>query len=160
VDVGGTNFERTSMGLTWSPDSKWLAYAKTFPNNFRRIVTWSVDSGEAHPLTDPMADAFSPSWDRDGRHMYFLASTDLALGSGWANTSSMVADPTYGAYVMVLRADDPTPFPPKATKRRCGRRRRNPRRVRRPKGPSQKRMPMSGSTWTGSSGGCSPSPCR
>ncbi len=114
VDIGGNNFERTSMGLTWSPDSRWLAYAKTFPNNFRRIVAWSAESGEAHALTDLMADAFSPSWDRNGRHMYFLASTDLALGSGWANTSSIGADPTYGAYVIVLRADDPTPFPPES----------------------------------------------
>ncbi|MCJ7630226.1 MAG: hypothetical protein MUO50_17775, partial [Longimicrobiales bacterium] len=114
ADVGGTNFERESMGLSWSPDSKWLAYAKTFPNNFRRIVAWSVEQEEAFPLTDPMADAYSPAWDRDGRHMYFLASTDLALGSGWANTSSITADPTYGAYVLVLRADDSTPFPPES----------------------------------------------
>jgi len=114
VDVGGTNFERTSMGLTWSPDSRWLAYAKTFPNNFRRIAVWSVEENEVHAITDPMADAFSPSWDRGGRYMYFLASTDLALGSGWANTSSITADPTYGAYLLVLRDDDPTPFPPES----------------------------------------------
>jgi tricorn protease len=111
ADVGGTTLERGGMGITWSPDSKWLAYAKTFSNNFRRIVAWSVDSGETLTLTDPLADATSPAWDRDGRHMYFLASTNLALGSGWANTSSMSADPTYAAYVMILRADDPTPFP-------------------------------------------------
>lgn len=111
ADVGGNNLERGSMGLTWSPDSKWLAYAKSFPNNYRRVVAWSVDSGEALTLTDPLADATSPAWDRDGRHLYFLASTNLALGSGWANTSSIAADPTYAAYVMILRADDPTPFP-------------------------------------------------
>jgi tricorn protease len=111
ADVGGTNLERGGMGLVWSPDSKWLAYARTFPNNFRRIVAWSVDSGETVTLTDPLADATSPAWDRDGRHLYFLASTNLALGSGWANTSSIGADPTYAAYVMILRSDDPTPFP-------------------------------------------------
>ncbi|MFC1661717.1 PDZ domain-containing protein [Gemmatimonadota bacterium] len=111
ADIGGTTLERGGMGVTWSPDSKWLAYAKTFPNNFRRIVAWSVDSGETVTLTDPLADATSPAWDRDGRHLYFLASTNLALGSGWANTSAMSADPTYAAYVMILRADDPTPFP-------------------------------------------------
>jgi tricorn protease len=110
IDVGGTNLERGGMGLTWSPDSKWLAYAKTFPNNLHRIVTWSVESGDAHPITDAMADAVRPAWDRDGRHLYFLASTNLALGSGWANTSTMQADPSYGAYVTVLRSDDPTPF--------------------------------------------------
>ena len=114
VDVGGTNIERGGMGLTWSPDSKWLAYSKTFPNNLRRIVVWSVETGTATPITDMMADASSPAWDRDGRHLYFLASTNLALASGWANTSSMQADPTYAAYVSVLRADDASPFPPES----------------------------------------------
>ncbi len=110
ADVGGTNLERGNMGITWSPDSKWLAYARTFPNNYRRIVAWSVEDGRSGALTDPLADATSPAWDRDGRHLYFLASTDLALGSGWANTSSIAADPTYAAYVMILRSDDPSPF--------------------------------------------------
>ena len=111
VDTGGANIERGGMGLTWSHDSKFLAYAKTFPNNFRRIVVWSRDSSATWELTDALADASSPAWDRNGRHLYFLASTNLALGSGWANTSSIAADPTQGVYLTVLRADDPTPFP-------------------------------------------------
>ncbi|MEK7667474.1 MAG: PDZ domain-containing protein [Gemmatimonadota bacterium] len=118
VDTGGINIERGGMGLTWSPDSKFLAYAKTFPNNFRRIVVWSRDSSATWALTDALADASSPAWDRNGRHLYFLASTNLALGSGWANTSSITADPTQGVYLMVLRADDPTPFPPRSDEER------------------------------------------
>lgn len=35
ADIGGTNLDRGNMGLTWSPDSKWLAYAKSAPNNFQ-----------------------------------------------------------------------------------------------------------------------------
>jgi len=111
VDVAGTNLEIGGMGLTWSPDSKWLAYAKTGENMFGRIVVWSVDEDETFVLTDPLADATAPAFDRDGRHLYFLASTDLALRSGWANTSSMTADPSYDAWAMILRDDDPTPFP-------------------------------------------------
>jgi tricorn protease len=114
ADVGGTNLERGGMDPSWSPDSNWLVYSKTFPNNYRRIVVWNQQTGEATPLTDEMADARGPSWDRDGRHLYFLASTDLALGSGWANTSSITADASWSAYVAVLRADDPTPFPPQS----------------------------------------------
>ncbi|MBW3553722.1 MAG: PDZ domain-containing protein, partial [Gemmatimonadetes bacterium] len=114
ADVGGVNIERGGMGLTWSPDSRWLAYAKTGANNFRRIMAWSVNRGQATALTDPMADAFAPAWDRDGRHLYFLAGTDLGLGAGWANTSAMRAEPSYGAYVMVLRESDPTPFVPRS----------------------------------------------
>ncbi len=111
ADRGGDSNDRTSMRPVWSPDSRWLAYENRFPNQFRRIVVWSVDSGETHVLTDPMADAFSPAWDRDGRHLWFLAGTDLGRAAGWANTSAITATPTYGAYVMILRSDDPTPFP-------------------------------------------------
>jgi len=77
-------------------------------------VVWSLDTGETHQLTGPMADATSPSWDRDGEHLYFLASTDLGLSSSWANTSSMYGDPSYGAYVAVLRADGEAPFAPES----------------------------------------------
>ncbi len=112
ADTGSNQSERGSMGLVWSPDSRWLAYAKAGPNNFRRIVAWNAETGEARPLTDELADATAPAWDRDGRHLWFLASTDLALNSGWANTSTVrAAAPTYAAYVMVLRDDDPSPFP-------------------------------------------------
>ena len=114
ADVDGSNVGRGGMGLTWSPDSKWLAYAKYFPNNFHRIVVWTEERGTSTPLTDALADAVMPAWDRNGRHLYFLASTDLALGSGWANTSSIAANPTYGAYLAVLRANDSTPFIPRS----------------------------------------------
>jgi tricorn protease len=114
ADIAGSNIQRGSMGLVWSPDSKWLAYSKTAPNNFGRITVWSVATGQARALSDPMADAASPAWDRDARHLYFLASTDAALGSGWANTSAIMARPTFAAYVAVLRKDDPPPFPLKS----------------------------------------------
>lgn len=114
IDTGGTNIERGRMGLTWSTDSKWLAYAKTGTNNFRQIIVWSVENKSTHALTNSFADSYSPAWDRDGRHFYFLASTNLALSSGWANTSSMTADPDHEAYVIILRKDDPSPFVPKS----------------------------------------------
>ncbi len=110
ADIGGNNIERGNNGITWSPDSKWLAYSKTGTNNFRQIFVWSLESKIVNPLTDPFADSFSPSWDKNGKQFYFLASTDVALGSGWANTSAMTAKPTYSAYLINLRFDDKTPF--------------------------------------------------
>jgi len=114
IDTGGMNLERGNMGLSWSPDSKWLAYSKTGQNNFRRVCVWSLDSKKKSFLTDPMADAFAPAWDMNGRYLYFLATTSIALGSGWANTSSMLSKPTFAGYITVLRKEDPTPFPLKS----------------------------------------------
>jgi tricorn protease len=110
IDVGGNNLERGSLGLTWSPDSKWLAYSKSATNNFRQITVWSLESNTIKKVTNTFADAFSPAWDRDKKHLYFLASTDLALGSGWANTSAMTAEPKYSAYIVNLQNDETSPF--------------------------------------------------
>ncbi len=114
ADVGGANIERGSQGLTWSTDSDWLAYAKSGKNNFRQVMVWSRKDKSVHALTDPFADSFSPAWDRDTKHLYFLASTDLALRSGWANTSSITARPEYAAYVINLRKEDPSPLAPRS----------------------------------------------
>lgn len=114
IDTAGLNIDRGRMMLRWSPDSKWLAYTKSAANNFRNIMVWSAATKTTRALSDPMADAFSPAWDLNGRHLYFLASTNVALGSGWANTSSQQARPTFGLYLTVLRKDDPNPFPLKS----------------------------------------------
>ena len=28
---------------SWSPDSKWIAYSKTMPNQFNRLMLYSLD---------------------------------------------------------------------------------------------------------------------
>ena len=114
ADTGGINLDRSNTGLTWSPDSKWLAYSKSASNNFRSIMVWSMDTKKTAALSDPMADAISPAWDANGKYLYFLASTNVGLGSGWANTSARQAQPTFGAYLTILRKDDPNPFPLKS----------------------------------------------
>ena len=111
VDVGGNNLERGDLGISWSKDSKYLAYAKSGANNFRRIYIWSSKDNSIKPVTNAMADAFSPAWDRDGKHLYFLASTDLGLASSYVNTSVMSPKKAnYSAYVINLRKGDKSPF--------------------------------------------------
>ena len=114
ADTGGADADRGTMRPTWSPDSRWLAYAKSFPNQFRRIVVWSVADGRRHVLTDALASAADPVWDRNGRWLYFLASTDLGVQSGWADLGSLTRTSTAAVYVALLRADEPTPFSPES----------------------------------------------
>jgi tricorn protease len=114
VDTAGNNLERGDMGLTWSPDGKWLAYSKAGDNQLRMVKVWNATTKSVHALTNSFADAFAPAWDRNGKNLYFLASTEVALGSGWANTSSQTARPEYEAYVINLRKADQSPFKPKS----------------------------------------------
>lgn len=118
ADVDGSIWDHTGMRAVWSPDSKWLAYARIFPNQYRRLVVWSVADGKARELTDAMADVASPVFDRNGRYLYFLASTDLGMASGWANVSSVDKRVTRGVYLAVLSASDSTPFPQESDEER------------------------------------------
>jgi len=114
IDVGGINLERGSIQMKWSPDSNWIAYSKTGDNMLRQIYIWSTELNTSRAITDSFADSFSPAWDLNNKQLYFLASTNIALGSGWANTSSIMANETYAAYVVNLDVEDKSPFEPKS----------------------------------------------
>ena len=49
--------------VSWSADSKWLAYPHTGNNMLQAIFLYSVESGKSTPITDPLADlvAIRPS---------------------------------------------------------------------------------------------------
>lgn len=114
IGHAGNNLDRGNMNLAWSPDSKWLAYNTSDVNGLRKIMVWKVGTVSPKRLTDEFADSVYPTWDRDGKHLYFAASTDVGLGSGWANTSAMQADPEYATYVLNLTSDETSPFEPKS----------------------------------------------
>jgi tricorn protease len=121
ADTGGGSTDLNAMRPVWSPDSKWLAYAKTYPNQFRRVAVWSLADGRKRVITDALASAGEPVWDANGRWLYFLASTDLGLQSGWADLGSQTRTSTSGVYVALLRADEPTPFTPESDEERAAR---------------------------------------
>ncbi len=65
-------------------------------------------------LTDGLSDAVSPAWDANGKYLYFLASTNLALGSGWLDMSSIERPLRRSVYFMVLKKGDPSPLLPES----------------------------------------------
>jgi tricorn protease len=98
----------------WSPDSKWLAYSKRLPSQFHVLMAYSMTDRKSYPLTDGLSDAVSPSWDAGGKYLYFLASTDFGLSSGWLDLSSYDRHLRRGAYLLVLAADTPSPLLPES----------------------------------------------
>ncbi|MBN8730424.1 MAG: PD40 domain-containing protein [Acidobacteria bacterium] len=66
----------TSLAPSWSPDGKWLAYRRQQPSRLGGIHLYSLDTGKSTQVTDAMADASHPVFDRDGSRLYFLASTE------------------------------------------------------------------------------------
>ena len=61
-----------------------------------------------------MSDALHPDFDRSGKYLYFTASTDDGLTTGWLDMSSINRPVTRAVYLIVLRKDLPSPFAPES----------------------------------------------
>jgi tricorn protease len=105
--------ERT-MNPVWSPDSKWIAYAKRLHSQFHAIFAWQVETGRTVQITDGMADATWPAWDASGKYLYFLASTNYGLNTGWLDMSSYDRPVTRAIYLAVLRKGEASPLLPES----------------------------------------------
>ena len=98
-----------TMNPVWSPDSKWIAYPKQLDSHFKAIYAYNAYTKQHIQLTDGMADAISPIWDESGKYLYFLASTNYGLQSGWLDMSSYDPDVTRSLYAIVLSNSDKAP---------------------------------------------------
>ena len=124
VDVGSGRLTRVdtdtymvpdrTVDPVWSPDSKWLAYAKRLDNQFHAVFVHSLATGRSHQVTDGMSDAISPAWDPAGEYLYFLASTNFALNTGWLDMTSYERPVSRAVYFAVLRDDHPSPLLPES----------------------------------------------
>ena len=111
VDQDNYTWPNRNMGPAWSPDSRWIAYTKRLKGSqFHAVFVYHLAAGTTHQLTDGLADVVDPAWDRSGKYLLFLASTDFALHSGWLDMSSYERPVRRGVYLAVLSKRDPSPL--------------------------------------------------
>ncbi len=110
VDRSDTNDITTYI---WSPDSQWLAYTKNAANQMSVIWLYSLASGKAAPLTDPLISNFSPAFDPEGRYLYFLSNRDFNLTFSDWEFSYVYTGPTR-LYAGTLHPDIPRPLQPRS----------------------------------------------
>jgi tricorn protease len=103
----------------WSPDSQWLAYATRLSNYLGAIQVYSLASGKATQITDGMSDAKYPAFDKDGKYLYFTASTDSGP-SLQPDVGSFTRPVTRSVYLAVLTRDQSSPFAPESDEEKVG----------------------------------------
>ena len=99
------------LGGGWSPDGRWFAYSFADTPNTRCLKLYASHTGQTHTITQAVLADFAPSFDPDGKFLYFLGFRDL--------------DPVYDhlhfdlnfprgmrPYLIPLRKDIPSPFVP------------------------------------------------
>lgn len=107
-------YEEPDRDIAWSPDSKWIAYAKFLRNRLHVIDLYSLESGQSMQVTDGMSDARYPAFDRDGQYLFFTASTNYGPGAHPLDMTSDEHEVTRSIYALVLPADAASPVAPES----------------------------------------------
>jgi tricorn protease len=101
---------RRTTSVSWSPDSKWLAYTVNTPAAIQSVRVYAIDQDKSFPITDGLSEVSQPVFDRSGKYLFFLASTDAGPVKDWFAMSSQDSQQTEAIYVAVLRNDLPSPI--------------------------------------------------
>ncbi len=104
----------SALDPSWSPDNKWIAYTRQLKSHLHAVFAYSLEQNKAFQLTDGMSDAAHAVFDKEGKYLYFTASTDAALTNGWLDMSSIQRPVTCSVYLMVLPKDEPSPLAPES----------------------------------------------
>ncbi len=98
------------ISYVWSPDSKWLAYALDNEAGLTTVYAYSTEQGKVFQITDGLSDVKSPAFDRTGKYLFFLGSTDAGPVKDWFAQSGADMNAVSAVYVAVLRRDLPSPL--------------------------------------------------
>ncbi|HEY2683362.1 MAG TPA: PDZ domain-containing protein [Steroidobacteraceae bacterium] len=124
VDVAGGKPVKIDTGLrggfgpqsdiSWSPDSQWIAYTRDLESELHAVFLYSTVTHASTQITDGMSDAANVAFDKDGKYLYFTASTNDGPSNAGIDLSSLDRATSSGVYVVVLSKTTASPVPPES----------------------------------------------
>src|SRR5262249_48939100 len=98
---------------TWSPDSKWVAYARPEEEGLGKVWVYSVETGKSAEATDGWYASGQPCLSGDGKYRFFVSNRDfnpLYSRTEWNHAYQDLAR----VYLVTLAKDTESPFKPKS----------------------------------------------
>lgn len=102
----------SGLTLRWSPDSRWLAWARPLPSYGRAIFLHDTKTGRTHQATSGYFNDGMPVFDPEGKYLFFFSDrhfepvySDFDNSWSYPNATRIVAVP--------LRRDVPSPLAPR-----------------------------------------------
>ena len=106
-----SNPEGGLYGVSFSPDSKWIAYTKSASNEMGIVYVQNLATGKAYPVTEKWYNSGSPMFSSDGKYLLCTADRDLTpiySRIEWNYSYSNMSAP----YMVMLAKDTPSPLLP------------------------------------------------
>ena len=98
------------LTASWSPDSRWISYAINSMTYTSSVYLYSLETGKSTAVTDGLADVEQPVFDKSGKYLYFLSSTNAGPSKNWFSQQNQDNRPTYSLWMAVLARDQPSPL--------------------------------------------------
>ncbi len=97
--------------FTWSPDSKWIAYAKPEDRSFTKIYFYSLEQNKSYEVTDSWYDSYGPEFSEDGKYLYFISERTFNPKYGQTEFNHIYTDMAK-IYLITLSKETKSPFEP------------------------------------------------
>jgi tricorn protease len=102
----------SNFSVSWSSDSRWLAYSRGLDNRAGAIFLFDTQSNERHQVTAGYYSDFGPTFDPDGNYLYFYSNRTLSPAYGDFDNSWIYPNAT-NIVAVALRSDVPSPLAPR-----------------------------------------------
>ena len=101
------------MRVSWSPDGRWLAYARGLENRNNALFVYDTTNGQRHQLTSGAFDDYAAEFDPSGNYLLALSNRsfvptygDVPVDATWTFKDAAVVA------AIPLRATTPNPAAP------------------------------------------------
>jgi tricorn protease len=98
---------------TWSPDSKWIAYAKPEERAMTTLQLYSLENKTTTQVTDMWFDSYGPAFSSDGKYLFFISDRSFSPIYSQTEWNHAYVDKA-GIYLVTLARETASPFAPKS----------------------------------------------
>jgi tricorn protease len=93
----------------WSPDSRWICYSFVQPNRNSQVFIYNLETRTRTAVTDDFYDNLYPSFDANGKYLYFVSSRNFDLQMDFYEDDHVVPTPQQVMVVQLHEGEAP-PF--------------------------------------------------
>jgi tricorn protease len=97
----------------WSPDSKWIAFAKPGTQTMTKVCLYSLATQQITEVTDGWFSSFAPAFSSDGKYLFFVSNRSFNPSYGQTEFNHAYFDMAK-IYFLTLSKETKSPFEPKS----------------------------------------------
>ncbi len=109
-----TNPSGDPTSASWSPDSRWVVYAKQMPNRLSAIWLYDVGKDKKQQVTSGRFNDSWPTFDRDGDFLYFASARGFSAPIYEDLGTTFVYCELDQLFAVPLRKDVKSPLAPRS----------------------------------------------